>query len=284
MLVGAFPESNPNELASLVTHMVASGFLMDSDGLLQIGPTTESQYGRAHYRDLLASFSGVQLLLGRFGKAEVVYIDPLMLAGQKSERVILLAGKSWRVVDVDWKRQTVWLEPAREGGNARWTGSGRALSRAIAQAIGRALQEGAGEHTVLSKRAQDEIARLAQIIPTMNKNQNAVLDKTDVRAVRLWTFGGTRANRTLAKQLAPLTDIRRIDALGLDVCNMFDKALINVKLGVDDLSFTADEIAEWSKPIKFAECLPRIQLLAIIRARQFERPVLVANALASNHT
>lgn len=79
------------------------GYLMDTDGVLQIGPMTEKQFGRARYKDLLASFSGAQLLLGRFGNVEVGYIDPTMLTGEKQDRLILLAGKSWRITDVDGK-------------------------------------------------------------------------------------------------------------------------------------------------------------------------------------
>ena len=41
---------------------------MDTDGVLQIGPTTEKQFGRAHYKGLLASFSGAQLLSGALWK------------------------------------------------------------------------------------------------------------------------------------------------------------------------------------------------------------------------
>ena len=112
LLCGAFPESNQEHIAQIISHMVDLGYLMDVDGVLQISPMTEKQFGRAHYKDLLASFSGAQLLLGRFGAMEVGYIDPTMLTGEKQDRLILLAGKSWRITDVDWKRRTVWLEPA----------------------------------------------------------------------------------------------------------------------------------------------------------------------------
>jgi hypothetical protein len=76
LLCGALPESDQDGIAGVIDHMVALGFLMDMDGVLQIGPMTEQQFGRAHYKDLLASFTGVQLLLGRFGNIEVAYIDP----------------------------------------------------------------------------------------------------------------------------------------------------------------------------------------------------------------
>ena len=73
-----------------------------------------------------------RLLLGRFGNVEVGYIAPTMLTGDKEDRLILLSGKSWRITVVDWKKRVVWLAPVKEGGKARWTGSGRTLSREIA--------------------------------------------------------------------------------------------------------------------------------------------------------
>lgn len=151
--------------------MVASNYLMDTHGVLQIGPATEKQFGRAHYKDLLASFSGTQLLLGRCGSTEVGYIDPTMFAGDKPPRQLLLAGKSWRITEVEWRRQTVWLEPTREGGTARWTGSGRTLSREIAQGILRALRQSASERTVISKRTRIELEQVSQNLPDGAKTE-----------------------------------------------------------------------------------------------------------------
>lgn len=270
MLLGAFPESSIDGIAEVIEHMVGLGFLMKTEGLLQIGPITEKTYGRAHYRDLLASFTSAQLLLGRYGKVEVGFIDPMMLTGDKENRLILLAGKSWLIVDVDWKRQTVWLEPAKEGGKARWTGSGRNLSRTIAQAIMRALHDGAGEHTVISKRARVQLELIAQFIPNLGTNTLVSLSKEESGIVRLWTFAGTRANRTIAKQVQSITEVKRIDALGLDLRWGIDTTEVNFDLAVKDLPFSAEEVTECAKPIKFSDCIPATLLLEIIRLRQFE--------------
>ena len=270
LLLGAFPESSVEGIADLIEHMVELGFLMKTEGLLQIGPTTERIFGHAHYRDLLASFTGAQLLLGRYGKVEVGFIDPMMLTGDKENRLILLAGKSWHIVDVDWKRQTVWLEPAKEGGKARWTGSGRTLSRAIAQAIMRALHDGAGAHTVISKRARVQIEQIAQFIPDLGADKFVSLSQEQAGAVRLWSFAGTRANRTIAKQVQCATAVKRIDALGLDLRCGIDTSEVNFDLPVGSLPFSADEVTECTKAIKFSDCVPATLLLEIIRLRQFE--------------
>lgn len=71
LLSRCFPELPEDGFQSVLTHMVQQGYLDSSEGLLRIGPQAERNYGRGHYRDLLASFSGVQLLTGRHGSAEV---------------------------------------------------------------------------------------------------------------------------------------------------------------------------------------------------------------------
>lgn len=269
LLCGSFPESNVLGISDVVGHMVQSGYLDEADGLLQIGPMTEKQFGRAHYKDLLASFSGAQLLLGRFGSVEVGYIDPTMLTGEKMDRLILLAGKSWRITDVDWKRKTVWLEPAKEGGKARWTGSGRTLSREIAQGIFRALREGTGEHAVISKRARLEIDQVVEDLPDTGEKFSIAITRNDAGGSRLWTFGGTRANRSIAKQIQSLVEVRRVDAIGLDLKTPLDPQFLSSKLLAAELQFSEDEIKDLAKPIKFGECLPVSVLHQIIRMRQF---------------
>ncbi|MEP6587320.1 MAG: DEAD/DEAH box helicase [Polaromonas sp.] len=269
LLCGAFPEASRQGITDVIDHMVASSYLLDTHGVLQIGPATEKQFGRAHYKDLLASFSGTQLLLGRCGGAEVGYIDPTMLAGDKPVRLILLAGKSWRITDIDWKRQTVWLEPAKEGGTARWTGSGRTLSREIAQGILRALRQGPGEHAVISKRARLELEQLTQDLPDTGNDGALSVTRNEAGAARLWTFAGTRANRTLARQIQSLAESRRIDAIGIDLKTPIDPSNLSAELLGIALAFSSEEVKELAKPIKFSECLPAALLVEVIKKRQY---------------
>lgn len=268
LLVGAFPELSPEGINGLLEHMVQQGFLIESEGVLQIGPTTETNYGRAHYMDLLASFSGAQLLLGRFGTLEVGFIDPMMLVSEKEIKLVLLAGRSWHITDVDWKRQMVWLEPAKEGGTARWTGTGRTLSRDIAQSIFHALHEDSGKHTVISKRARAEIGEIVEFMPEACSKPVLVITKDGPSGARLWTFAGTRANRTIAKAIQ--AEVRRVDGLGLDLKLPPEADGLKTDISVSELQFSSAEIKERAKAIKFADCLPESLLVQIIRRRQFE--------------
>ena len=269
LLLGAFPESGQQGISEVINHIVQTGYLTDTDGVLQIGPMTEKQFGRSHYKDLLASFSGAQLLLGRFGNMEVGYIDPTMLTGEKQDRLILLAGKSWRITEVDWKRRTVWLEPAKEGGKARWKGTGRTLSREIAQGILRALREGTQGPTVISKRASLQIEQILEEVPDTGSVGTLAVTRSESGGARLWTFGGTRANRTIAKQIQSLVEVRRIDAIGVDLKNPIDPSQLNAGVLEAAIQYSSDEIKDLAKSIKFSECLPASLLVEIIRKRQF---------------
>jgi len=272
LLCGAFPESDQNGVAAVIRHMLALGFLMDLDGVLQIGPMTEKQFGRAHYKALLASFTGAELLLGRFGSAEVGYIDPTMLTGDKEGRLILLSGKSWRITDVDWNKRLVWLEPAREGGKARWTGSGRTLSREIAQGILRGLQQGVGAHTVISRRARGQIEQIMEDVPDAPMGSSFSITRTDAGGARLWTFAGTRANRTTARQIQSLVEVRRVDAVGLDLKTPIALGSLRADILTSEMVLTDSEIGELAKSVKFSECLPPTELVQVIQLRQFENP------------
>jgi ATP-dependent Lhr-like helicase len=154
LLHGSFPELATDDITALVEHLVEKQFLDRSEGVVRVGPETERVYARGHYRDLLASFSGSMLLTGRHGSSEVGYIDPTVLTGEQDNRLLLLAGRSWRVTEVEWSKRIVWLEPAREGGKARWMGGARSLGRDVCQAIRTVLATGAPPIVTLSQRAR----------------------------------------------------------------------------------------------------------------------------------
>ena len=55
------------------------------------------------------------------GRDEIGRADPMLLTEHvEGPRLILLAGRSWKVNWVDWKRQRCFVEPAEGGGKAMW--------------------------------------------------------------------------------------------------------------------------------------------------------------------
>src|SRR5579859_150059 len=60
------------------------------------------------------------------GRDEIGRTDPVLLSDRvEGPRLLLLAGRSWRVTWTDWKRRRCFVEPFAEGGGrARWLSAG----------------------------------------------------------------------------------------------------------------------------------------------------------------
>ena len=266
LLRGSFPEVPPQDIAFLVEHMEATQFLDRAEGVLRIGFEAERSFGRGHYRELLASFSGSMLLTGRHGSHEVGYIDPTVLSGQKEDRVILLAGRSWRVIDVEWAKRTAWLEPAERGGKARWTGSARSIGLPVCQGIRSVLATGSPKIVTLSLRAQTTLKRLSEEV-SLPTGAHIVVARSDASSARTWTFAGTRANRTWAR-----IALSSGEKVGFDAISVQTSEPLMTRGPLDFAPLTDSEIFSYSESIKFSACLPKTLLVRNIVARNFELP------------
>lgn len=263
LLHGSFPELQFSDVDALVGYLAGQQFLDRTEGVVRVGPQTERNFARGNYRDLLASFSGSPLLTGRYGAAEIGYIDPTILTGERKERLLLLAGRSWRVTEVDWSKRTVWLEPVAEGGKARWIGGARSLGREVCQGIRLALGNGVSSDVILSQRARVKLEVLAEEIPVPS-GANFAITRADVAQQRTWTFAGTRLNRTLARQVATGAKTR-FDALSIQA----PAAALCAALP-ERVDLTSDEVEIFRESIKFSDCVPQQLLARMIALRNFE--------------
>ena len=177
LLHGSFPELQIADIEVLVEHLVGQQFLDRSEGVVRVGPQTESSYARGHYRDLLASFSGSQLLTGRHGAAEVGYIDPTVLTGERDERLLCgwqkLARHRRRLVEVDRV-----VEPAG-GGKARWMGGRTQSGPRGVPGIRSVLRDGVADRHFVSA-ARSALQALTDEIP-VSPGTNFVMSRSTAR-------------------------------------------------------------------------------------------------------
>lgn len=264
VLAGCFPELQLDKADQLVEHMVQTDYLARSEGVLSVGPRLEREFGRGHYRDLLASFSGSMLLTGKHGNTEVGYIDPTVLTGEQDNRLILLAGRSWRVTGVEWSKRIVWLEPVKEGGKARWMGGARSLSREVCQGIRAVLAEGAPTLVTLSQRSKLALQFLRDDL-SISPGTHFISSRADDSIIRTWTFAGTRKNRTLARNASTSASKVKFDALSVQApLAQLEPASGSV------LDLTEDELGSFAEAIKFSACLPTTLLAETVKARSFD--------------
>ena len=267
LVSSAFPELAPTKIQLLLANLVSLEFLTVGQGLMAVGARMEREFGRGHYRELLASFTGSMLLTGRHGNAEVGFIDPTALTGDKKDQLILLAGRSWLISGIEWKKKTVWLEPAKEGGKARWMGSARSLSGDVCQGIRSVLANGPSAAFTLSMRARDALKLLREEMD-ISADRSFVISRRSDAQDRTLTFAGTKFNRTIARRASTPGNKIKFDALGVQALPaMF------AQTGQVFAELNKDELVVFSEAIKFASCLPTKLLSESIQSRFFDLSV-----------
>lgn len=173
-------------------------------------PQAEAKFGHRHFMGMTAVFTAPPQFTMLSGRQEIGRTDPALLTEKvDGPRLLLLAGRSWRVTWIDWKRRRCFVEPA-EGvvGKARWlTGIGTGASFALTRAI-RDVLLGSDPPVKLTQRAQRSLAETREDASASVHPGGTVitLHREDVR---WWTWGGYRANATLAATLTGLIDSKQ---------------------------------------------------------------------------
>ncbi|MEU8404321.1 DEAD/DEAH box helicase [Nonomuraea sp. NPDC048892] len=190
----------------ILRHLLADGFIDSDNGMLFIGPAAEKIFGRRHFMELMSVFTAAPEFTVLHGRAEIGRTDPSLLSDrEEGPRLLLLAGRSWKVTWIDWKRRRCFVEPATGGGKARWSsasligGGSFQLMRAIREVL-----LGADPPVRLTRRATDALAQARDRHLDVVHPAGTVIVRGD--DVRWWTWAGYRANLTLRSTLAEVTD------------------------------------------------------------------------------
>lgn len=253
----------------IVRYLVDEGFLEQDGELLFVGPRAEERFGRRHFMDMTAVFTAPPQFTVLAGRQEIGRTDPALLTEKViGPRLLLLAGRSWKVTWIDWKRRRCYVEQADSGGRARWhtattSGAGFALSRATREVL-----LGADPPIRLTTRARDVLAKVREEhLPTVHPGGTVITrNGTDVR---WWTWAGYRANTTLAATLSGLADEKqRVDDASIRL-----RADVTHDLwhsGSDDAAqrICLPEVDERALAgLKFGEALPHRLAVATLAAR-----------------
>lgn len=258
----------PAERAAIIEHMLALGILAEDQGVLGLGPRGEKEFGRRHFADLVAAFSEPILLLVHHGVSSLGAIHPASLAvGERGGPVVIsLGGRSWKVVEVDWRRRSVSVVPADVVGRSRWLGSGRALPEAVCRMAERIV---AGEMPGcrVSRRAASALATVRERLGFVDGETLPLVADGDGR-VAIWGFAGGAASASVAGALAA----RSIRVVGFDD--------FSVTIRGDDLAHIAAEVAsidafracpplpdDLTAALKFGLCVPGSLLAEVLADR-----------------
>lgn len=196
----AFADVAPEARHAVVRHMLAEGILTEIDHRLVLGDKGQKLYGARNFLELYAVFSTPRVLRVLHGAQEVGMVDAFFLQDEdRRSAAFVLAGRPWRVVNVNWKGGTCEVEPAEHGAYPRWYGRPTLLSRPLCQAM-RDVLVSTDTRPWWSKRAAAAIQQLRESRAFLHDEPTPLTDERD-GAIRWWTFAGGRGNRLLAAAL-----------------------------------------------------------------------------------
>jgi ATP-dependent Lhr-like helicase len=195
----------------ILAHLTEHSFIESDGDMLFIGPTAEKTFGRRNFMQLTSVFTTAPQFTVLHGRSEIGRTDPSLLSDrEEGPRLLLLAGRSWRVTWIDWKRRRCYVELADGGGKARWnTGAGIAgasfeLTRSI-----RDVLLGEDPPVRLTRRAVDALAKTRQRLLDTVHPAGTLITRASTGDVRWWTWAGYRANMTLRSTLSAVSDAKQ---------------------------------------------------------------------------
>ncbi|MGW4420866.1 DEAD/DEAH box helicase [Streptosporangium sp. NPDC004631] len=187
----------------ILRHLVGNGYLDGDGGMLFVGPEAERRFGRRHFMEMTGVFTSAPEFTVLSGRREIGRTDPALLTERvEGPRLLLLAGRTWRVTYIDWSRRRCFVEAADGRGKARWGGTGYGgLSRALTQGM-REVLLGTDPPVRLSRRAVERLAVVREgAVDTVHPGGTVITRDPATDDVRWWTWAGFRANATLAATL-----------------------------------------------------------------------------------
>lgn len=257
----------------IVEHLVATGMLIDDDGMLSVGPEGERSYGFRHFMELTSVFTSPPSFVIRHGKDELGRLDPsALLTDDRSYATVLLAGRSWKITSIDWNRKFAWVEPSDQQGRSRWSGSGQPRSFELSRAM---LAVASGEDpagVTLTERASGALADARADFNFARSNHPSVV--IEATRARWWTWAGQRANSSLSDALGDLAANRGDDlSIGLDPTRASTTEVRKrlASLHPDTLP-TPSIAAAFAEHMKFSDCLPDSLALEVARQRLIDPP------------
>lgn len=262
-------------LGELVDHLVGSGVLVDDHGLLSLGRVAEDDLGRRNFLELTSVFVSPTLLSVRHGAHEVGAVEPRVLslrpadANHGGPTLLSLAGRTWKVRDVDWRRLIVDVEPAEGHGIARWAGDQNPMSPWVARGIRSVLAGASIDGLTLSKRASAALNRLRASQPWVMDGHTAIVRTPS--STRWWTYAGPQTNDLLARGLTRFRiDSHRIDPLWIKLDSHVDASEFRsavAAIDVEGLLGLLDPDPRSVTGVKFANWIPDELVVRMIRAR-----------------
>lgn len=189
----------------VIEHLLATAWLHDDEGLLSPGTEAERTVGKRNFLELTSVFVSDPLVSVRQGRTEIGVVPDVAITAAfaaDGPPALLLAGRVWRINDVDWKRRVAQVEPTDGTGKVRFDGTAQPLSYELCQSIASVLEGESLDPVTLTRRAVEALDDARTEVSNAHAERTVLVSRD--QGQRWYTFGGLRANLELAARLVSL--------------------------------------------------------------------------------
>src|SRR5262249_11307960 len=150
-------------------------------------------FGRRHFMELVSVFTAPPLIEVRHGREHLGSVhESSFIVRDNQQPILLLAGRSWQLEEIDWRRRIAFVVPAVDPGDSKWIGAGQPLGFELCRTM-RDVVCGDEPRVTLSRRAKADLARLRDELGFVSRESTTLATERSERS-RWWTFAGTLAN------------------------------------------------------------------------------------------
>ncbi len=274
-----------DRLDEVIQTMLQREILWEDAGILSFGREGESNFGRSNFLELFSVFMAPPQFTVLHGRQEIGFVDEMSFLGKvDGPRVLLLSGRAWKVNYIDWPRRKAYVEAIDARGQSRWKGQSQTLGFALCQSIKRVLVSD-DDPAEWSVRTTERMQEIRMEYAWLDRDSTVCLSGPSGE-IEWWTFGGKRANSTLANTLSeqlasPVTITNflirfessvRLEALGNAIQAISETDVCMMRPQVDEAALQG---------IKFVDCLEDHLALSMFESR-LRDPVSALAVLSQN--
>lgn len=266
----------------LVAHLLAHDWLHEDEGLLSPGSVAEKTVGRRNFLELTSVFVADPLVSIRQGRVEIGQVPDIAITAAFAKKTgppaILLAGRTWKINNIDWKRRIAHVEPVEQKGSVRFPGTAQPLSYEICQSIAAVLEGASLDPVSLTERGTKCLSELRAELPGVRAGRTLLTETP--KGMRWYTFAGLRANLELAARLSPLrTQISQRDNLFITLDETVNRDALRAAIEVEaPASELASLVTDVSGALKLQRVLPD-DLVEEILVRRLRDDAAVAHVV-----
>ncbi|MGF2038120.1 MAG: DEAD/DEAH box helicase [Nostoc sp. CmiVER01] len=188
-----------------------------------------------------------------------------------------LAGRTWEVIEVDFKKKTIFVKQAEGKATIYWRGSGGTIHTKVLQRMQQVLFENV-EYSYLQKNALQRLLQVRQLVQQVGLDKQNILQLEKGKCC-IFPWMGTVAYRTLEKLLNSYCR----ESLEITSISGVNPYYLIIKLGKDKFKYLYHEIASLcDKRIISEDLLSTSEAPEIQKYDQFIPHSLLRKAFASD--